>query len=319
MTAAPSSGAAADLSGGLRFFSGESEDGKEYKRWKLWITNKMRTMDKLGEEARGSFVFTCLSGKAFEAIEHLDPSKYQCKQGEDVIFKLLDRRFPEKDTSDQLAEVLNDIFTMKVQEGENLRQWISRATEIFEKCERKSGCKFPTEAQGYMILKGSGLSEEQQAVVKGRSLGDMTLDNITKSMRSVYPDFVHRRKHPAALVEDAGTDFEVLDFGPDEQVVFEDVEAFLTEHLPDTFATDQTAESYPEAEVAEVLAVTWKEKRAELSRLQRSRRFSEAKDVKRRCGVEELKKKTRCNRPLGQGMSSASRSQSTSSSRWQIF
>ena len=27
--------------GGIRVFSGEDEDGKEYRRWKVWVTNKL--------------------------------------------------------------------------------------------------------------------------------------------------------------------------------------------------------------------------------------------------------------------------------------
>ena len=73
------SGSTAELSGGLRHFSGESEDSKEYKRWKLWISNKLLTLDKLTAEARGPYVFTLLTGKALEAVEHLDPSSYHVR------------------------------------------------------------------------------------------------------------------------------------------------------------------------------------------------------------------------------------------------
>ena len=52
----------------------------------------MRTMDKLGEEARGSFIWTLLSGRALEVVEHLKEEDYQKKGGEQVIFDLLDRR-----------------------------------------------------------------------------------------------------------------------------------------------------------------------------------------------------------------------------------
>jgi hypothetical protein len=96
-----------------------------------------------------------LTSKALEAVEHLDLSVYQCADGERAIFKILDKRFPEKDSSDELAEVLNDIFSMRVKDCESLGQCVSRATEMFEKCERKSGRKFPEEARGYMVLKWS--------------------------------------------------------------------------------------------------------------------------------------------------------------------
>lgn len=149
------SGPTAELSGGLRYFSGANEDGKEYKRWKLGVVNKLLTLDKLPAEAKGAFVFTLLTSKALEAVEHLDLSLYQCADGERAIFKILDKRFPQKDSSDELAEVLNDIFSMRVKDCERLGQCVSRATEMFEKCERKSGHKFPEEARGYMFLKWS--------------------------------------------------------------------------------------------------------------------------------------------------------------------
>ena len=141
-------------SGGLRFFSVESEDYLEYRRWKLWISNKLRTLDKLNEEHYGSYnIFTCLAGKALETVEHLEPSTYQKVGGDKTILDLLDKRFPEKEKTDEMAELLGQIFSVRAKEGEGLRQWISRATELFEKCERKTGVKFPPEAQGWMILK----------------------------------------------------------------------------------------------------------------------------------------------------------------------
>ena len=118
---AASSSAASELSGGLRIFSGENEDYKEYRRWKLWLSNKLLTLDKLPKEAYGSYMFTCLSGKALEAVEHLDVSEYQKEGGDKVLWKLLDQRFPEKEKSDELAEVLSDVFTLRAREGESLR------------------------------------------------------------------------------------------------------------------------------------------------------------------------------------------------------
>eukprot|EP00435_Cladocopium_sp_Y103_P028482 s443_g7.t1 len=163
-----SPGMSNESGGGYRIFSGESEDHRDYRRWKLWISNKLRTLDKLGKENYGSYIFTCLSGKALEAVEHLELSQYQCEGGDKVLLDILDRRFPEKEKSDELAEVLAEVFSLRAKEGEALRTWISRGTEVFDRCERKSGIKFPTEARGWMLLRWSGLSEEQQAVVSSQ-------------------------------------------------------------------------------------------------------------------------------------------------------
>ena len=153
-----------DGTGAVRYFSGETEDHKEYRRWKLWLLNKFQTLDKLPKEARGSYLFTCLSGKALETVEHVDPKEYQKDDGETVLLRLLEARFPQRDETDELAEVLNEVFNLHAKDGESLRSWISRATELFDRCERKSGVKFPEEARGFMLLKWSGLNEEQQAV-----------------------------------------------------------------------------------------------------------------------------------------------------------
>ena len=78
----------------------ESEDYKEYRRWKLWLSNKFKTLDKLQADARGPYLLTCLSGKALETVEHVDPAEYQTDGGEQVLLRLLDARFPEHDQTD---------------------------------------------------------------------------------------------------------------------------------------------------------------------------------------------------------------------------
>ena len=44
-----------DPGGSVRCFSGDSEDYKEYRRWKLWLVNKIATLDKLPKTAPGPF------------------------------------------------------------------------------------------------------------------------------------------------------------------------------------------------------------------------------------------------------------------------
>ena len=60
----------------------------------------------------------------------------------------------------------------------------------------------------------------------------------------------------------------------------------------------ETGEPVSEAEAAEALAVSWKERRQEISRHQQSRKFGSASQSRRsfRIEVEELKKRTRCRK-----------------------
>ena len=302
--------------GGHKFFSGNDEDPKEYRRWKAWVSSKLLTMStKMPAEARGAFIYTLLTGKALEAVEHLDSEKFHKEGGDKVLLSLLDKRFPDKDASDEMSENLTDIFNLRAHEGESLKGWISRASEAFDKLNRKTNVEFPEEARGWVILHRSGLTPEQQAVVLARSLGVMKREEIGRAMRSCYPEFTcpRRKQYGLSLVEDE----QLQDDSPvDNQEEFEDVEQFLAEH---SLAGD--AEVYDEPDVAEALAVTWKERRQDLNRLQKARRFHDASNMKRqfRIEVQELKKKTRCHRcnqighwsrecPKGKGKGSSSSS-----------
>ena len=289
-----SAAASSSDSTGLRSFSGDSEDAKEYKRWKVWVSNKLLTVaDKVPEHARGAYVYTLLSGKALECVEHLDPSSYQKKDGEKILFERLDQRFPQKDASDEMSEVLTEVFAVKAHEGESLKAWISRATELFERCQRKVNVNFPEEARGWMILHRSGLSDEQKAVVLARSLGVLKREEIGRALRSCYPDFIvgKRRAAGISLIEDS--------LSPDDDKVaeeeFDELEQFLAEHQ---VVTEEPDELFDEPDVAEALAVSWKERRKQMGQLQRARRFKQAQDVRRsfKVEIEELKRRTKCNK-----------------------
>lgn len=56
--------------------------GENINRWNAWATNKL-LVDYGPESARGAFIYTLLSGKALEAVEHLDPDQYQKKDGDE--------------------------------------------------------------------------------------------------------------------------------------------------------------------------------------------------------------------------------------------
>lgn len=114
-------GQGSNQSGSVRYFSGDAEDSKEYKRWKTWCCNKLLTLDKLPKIARGSYTYTLLSGKALEAIEHLEVGDYQKEGGDQVLWSLLDARFPQKEKVNELGEILGEVFALRVREGETMK------------------------------------------------------------------------------------------------------------------------------------------------------------------------------------------------------
>ena len=79
----PSSAQQDGPGGPLRYFSGETEDALEYKKGKSWVQNKLLTLDTLPKSAYGSYIYTLLSGKALDCIEHLEAKEYQKEGGDD--------------------------------------------------------------------------------------------------------------------------------------------------------------------------------------------------------------------------------------------
>lgn len=102
----------------------------------------------------------------------------------------------------------------------------------------------------------------------------------------------NKRTSAAHLVDDAAEEFRTSE--PDDG--FQDVELLLAEYGHGD-AVEPT-EEFQESDVVDVLAVTWKEKRSEINRLQKARKFQQVKELKRqfRVEVEEIKKKSKCHK-----------------------
>ncbi|CAE7202177.1 TY5A [Symbiodinium sp. CCMP2592] len=236
----------------MRYFSGDDGDHREYRRWKQWIQSKIPTMDDLPKEARGAFIFTLLQGRALEVVEHLKPEEYQKDGGDRVLLELLDKRWPQKDRMDELGEHVSEVFLLAARDGETIRNWSSRAQEVFDRCNR---CKRKTE-----------VTFPEEAVVLARCGGSLKFDDVSQAMRSCYPEYVvpKRRVAAAHYVEDeneAWYDYNQAEasgeqelFTEELETAFGDVEMFLTEH--DLYEPVEEVEVYPERDVAEVLAVS---------------------------------------------------------------
>lgn len=67
--------------------------------------------------------------------------------GDDALWKLLDARFPQNEKVDELGEILGNVFTLKVRDGENMKTCAARSQEVFDRCNRKTGVNFPDQTR----------------------------------------------------------------------------------------------------------------------------------------------------------------------------
>ena len=194
-----------------------------------------------------------LSGKALEAVEHVDPETYQKKGGDDVLWGILDKRFPQQETVDELGEILTEVFSLRSNKGENMKQWSARASEIFDRCQRKTGVSFPEEARGWLLLHRSGLSDEMKAVVIARARGDLKRESISAALRSCYPELVVTRKRVGVALAEPFEETQRKSLASVLMTVF----LTLNNSLRSTSLQQTMPERkspFPESEVAEVLA-----------------------------------------------------------------
>ena len=286
---------------GHRRFDGEGDDpGKALKKWKTWAQAKLVTLKDIKPEQRGPWILTLLDGRAWDACEHLTLDDLAVSGGDKKIWEVLQKRFPEKEAHDLLGESLGEVFALSANEAESIKQWTARAREVFDRCERRAGVAFPAAAQGWITLNCAGLTEEQKAIVKAKTQGSLDYEAVAAAMRSCFPLYkatASRRKPVGALQVDVMTDeFEAApEMSYTDDAYLQEVEAFIAEHEHET-TTEEAV--FTEQEAAEALAVTWKERRKEIAKVQKSRQFGSHGTSKRqfKVEVEELKRRTKCNR-----------------------
>ena len=166
--------------GSVRYFSGDNEDARENRRWKQWAVNKMIiTMDKLGEAARGPYIYTLLSGKALEAVEHVKPCQ---------AWGISSQRWWRYPLATSWCQTPSTSCIRWAEWDHGWSLWPQgqgRQTDEEMDCQRprcliaapeKLECNFQRK-QGIMLNR-AGPSDEQRAVVISRARGDLKRESI---------------------------------------------------------------------------------------------------------------------------------------------
>ena len=259
---------------GLKRFSGEGDDpGKSLKRWQQWCEAKMTTIKDLQKHQRGPWIYTLLDGAAWDAVEHIQLSEIATDGGDAKLWKLLQDRFPQREAHDLMGEALGDVFALAAKDQESGKEWTARVRETCEQCHRRASVEFPSEVRGWIALNCAGLSEEQKAIIKAKTQGALDFETVASAFRSCFPAFKASGPKARKAVGVLNVEAEEPDLDD-----FADVEAFLADHDHASSSMDQM-EPVSESEAAEALAVSWKERRQEISRHQQNRKFGSSKPI----------------------------------------
>ena len=183
----------------VKRFSGDgSGPQKEYKRWKRWSRAYLTVQKAKGtpDEALGSLLFTLLDGSALRAFDSTNMDDLEVEGGQDVVYQVLDDRYPEASTHDRLGEILDAIFDLKVERGESTAVYTGKARAAFSAAEAE-GVKFPDTARGYLVLRFARLTLEKKAIVLAAARGSYNENDISAALRATFPDHLYAGRQAA--------------------------------------------------------------------------------------------------------------------------
>ena len=262
----------------VKRFSGETQEPqKDYKRWKRWskaylIVRRAKGVD---ETALGAMLFTLLDGVALRAFDSVEMDSLEQAGGQDIIYQVLDERFPEEAVHDRLGEVLDGIFDLKVEKNESTAAFTGKARAAFTAAEAE-GVKLPSVAKGYLLLRFSRLPSDKKAVVMAAARQSYEEMDIAAALRTTYPDNLwasSRSHHPVNVAEP------VIEMQEEEDHADEVQEVLAAFNEEDPHVED-TNEPIEEQDAIDVL-LSWKQTRTQISREKLARGLGGSQDLRK--------------------------------------
>jgi hypothetical protein len=197
--------------------------------------------------------------------EHIDDDALEQAGGEDLIFAILDERYPDKPAPEKIAEVMRACFKLRVEKNEEASTYTARARTCFLAAERE-GVVLPDVARGVLLLDGCRFDTTQEAVVMAAAGRSFVENDIASAIRSTYRNNLGKiaGSHKNYLAEEVRdteeADGEVSSDGADVDALLADHDATPPEEIID------------ETDVVDAL-ITWKEQRKLHSKIKLGRGF----------------------------------------------
>ena len=258
----------------VKRFSGDGGDPqKEYKRWKRWSRAYLTVQRAKGtpEAAMGSLLFTLLDGSALRAFDATNMDDLEVEGGQEVVYQVLDDRYPEESSHDRLGEILDGIFDLKVERGESTAVYTGKARAAFSAAEAE-GVKFPDTARGYLVLRFARLSPEKKAIVLAAARGSYNESDVAAALRTTFPDHLYAGRQTTNNVNVMEKDYDQVEtFSDDEQQVL----------VAEEGDPEELGEEPIEEQDAVDILMTWKQTRTNINKEKIARGLSGQRDMKK--------------------------------------
>ena len=194
---------------GVPTFNGEMEGYREYRRRAMLYMVKMKAEKK--EQVAGVNLLTGLSGKAWQVVESIDPTKLVEASETEKMMQILDASF-QYDERTQLPRELENFFTkLSRDRNETILTFSTRFQRSLNRLVELD-LVLPDAAVAWLFLRKSGLSSEQRSIILSQTDTKLTLSSV---QRAVYFTFGQDSKIESKWSKDKETAFYQDDYDED--------------------------------------------------------------------------------------------------------
>ena len=137
-------------------------------------------------EALGPWVHTLLDGQAALALEATELNNLRTDGGEELVFRELDKRFPDKVAADRMGEAMEEAFGLKIMKNETTEAVTGRSRLVIARLPTE-GVHLPSEARGYAVLRGCRLGSLGRATVMSTTRRSWEFDEVCTAIRKSFP------------------------------------------------------------------------------------------------------------------------------------
>ena len=165
-------------------FSNRPNDYREWRQ-RINLYYKKMLLQKRPQEAVINLV-TTLSGVAWKQIEpEADKLCEDAEHGFSRVLQILDKTFKYDDRVEQPRAFEKFFYQCNRRPGQTLMSYCSEHRE-FQREVEKHGIKIPSEITGWLLLRRSGLSQEQRQLVMSQTGSTLAEEKVEEALYYLY-------------------------------------------------------------------------------------------------------------------------------------
>ena len=163
----------------IPLFDGKPTSYKEYRQRLLLYQRKMKLQKKPAEATIN--LLTSLTGIAWRQVEHLAETAPDAEDGFEQVLKALDQAF-KYDSRVEMPRSLDKYFYGGARRpDQSLLAYCADHREALREVQ-KHGIKIPPEVDGYILLRRSGLTNEQKQLIQSQVGANMSASKVEEHM-----------------------------------------------------------------------------------------------------------------------------------------